>query len=326
MPPVELAAPETRPRLRRLAGRNLADFILPALIASLAIGVTAIQPRFASGSNLANLASQVAPLLILSIGEAFAIISGGLDLSLASVMSVSGVVGVLSMSHVGVAAGVALMVLTGIVTGLVSGAVIAYFRTTPLIVTLGMLSITQAIALILANGVPIYDVPDSLTSVVGFGTVHGVPVAALIAVLLLGMASVLLRWTVFGRYVYAIGSSRSAALKSGLDVPLTTMLVYGISGMTGGIAGVVMTAWTGAAQPIAEPSLTLQSLAAVVLGGVALAGGSGNMLHVLYGVLILGMLSNAMNMLGISAYYQTLVVGTVIILAVVLDRMRREAH
>lgn len=324
MPPAEFLAPETRLRIGRLARRSLSDFILPSLIVLLAVGVTAIQPKFASGSNLANLASQVAPLLILSIGQAFAIISGGLDLSLASVMSVSGVVGVLSMPHVGVVTGVALMVLTGIATGLVSGAVIAYLRTSPLIVTLGMLSITQAIALILANGVPIYNVPDTLTRVVGFGTVRGVPVAALIAALLLGLGWVLLRRTVFGRYVYAIGSNRSAALKSGLDVPLTTTLVYGISGMTGGIAGVVMTAWTGAAQPIAEPSLTLQSLAAVVLGGVTLAGGSGNMLHVLYGVLILGMLSNAMNMLGISAYYQTFVVGIVIILAVVLDRVRQE--
>jgi ribose transport system permease protein len=111
-------------------------------------------------------------------------------------------------------------------------------------------------------------------------------------------------------------------MNSGVDVKLYIMLVYVISGIAAGVGSIVVTSWTGAAQPIAEPNMTLQSLAAVVLGGVALTGGSGGMLHVLYGVLILGILSNAMNMLGISAYYQTLGVGVVIIVAVVLDKLR----
>lgn len=320
MRPIEHAA--SKPTVR---SQRWNELVLPGFIGLLAIAVTAIQPRFASAGNVANLASQIAPLLILSIGQAFTIIGGGLDLSLASVMSLSGVAGILAVPHLGVAGGVALMVLTGTVSGLVSGAVIAYLVTTPLIVTLGMLSITQAIALILTGGVPIYTVPDALSRMIGFGTLGGVPVTALMAVLLLGIGWFALQRTVFGRHVYAIGSNRSAAFKSGIDVRLATMLVYGISGMTAGVAGVVMTAWTGAAQPIAEPGLTLQSLAAVVLGGVALTGGSGGMLHVLFGALMLGMLSNSMNMLGISAYYQTLVVGVIIILAVVLDRLRKNS-
>jgi ribose transport system permease protein len=133
----------------------------------------------------------------------------------------------------------------------------------------------------------------------------------------------LLRYTVFGRYVYAIGSNTSAAAKSGVDVPLYTMLVYGLSGLCAAIAAVVLTAWVGSAQPVAAPDITLQSVAAVVLGGVALTGGRGSMLQVIYGVTMLSMLSNVMNMIGVSAYYQTLVIGFVIILAVVLDRLRR---
>jgi ribose/xylose/arabinose/galactoside ABC-type transport system permease subunit len=301
------------------------EFALPALILLICAGAGLAEPRFVSAANFANLASQIAPLLILSIGQAIAIIGGGIDLSLASVMSLAGVVGTLAMHQWGVPAGIAVTVLTGLAVGCVSGTIIAYLKTPPLIVTLGMLSITQAVALILANGVPIYDVPESFSSIVGFGTIGGVPATALIGVGLLLVAWLILRRTVFGRYLYAIGSNRSAAVKSGIDVALHTLLAYAISGTCAGIAGVVMTAWTSAAQPVAEPTLTLQSLAAVVLGGVALTGGSGGMLHVIYGVLILGMLSNAMNLLGISAYYQILAVGVVIILAVVLDRLRHRA-
>jgi ribose/xylose/arabinose/galactoside ABC-type transport system permease subunit len=156
--------------------------------------------------------------------------------------------------------------------------------------------------------------------------VFGIPVTVLIGALTMVVGWVLLRKTVFGRYVYAIGSNRSAAEKSGIDVRLYTMLVYAVCGLTSGIGAIVLTAWVGAAQPVAAPTLTLQSLAAVVLGGVALTGGSGGMLQVLYGVIILGMLSNAMNMIGISDFYQTLAVGIVIILAVILDRFRRGAR
>lgn len=121
-----------------------------------------------------------------------------------------------------------------------------------------------------------------------------------------------------------MGSNASAAAKSGVDVRLHTMLVYAVSGLCASIAAVVLTAWVSSAQPIAAPNLTLQSLAAVVLGGVALTGGAGGVRQVFVGVLVLTMLSNVMNMIGVSAYYQTLAVGIVIIVAVILDRYRRK--
>jgi ribose transport system permease protein len=323
----EAAAPAltAKPTRRSLALR-LADLALPALIVLIALVAGAIEPRFFSIGNLTSLAKQIVPLAIASVGQAFAIISGGLDLSLAAVMSLAGVIGVLQMEPHGVLVGVAIMALTGIVAGTASGAIIAYFNTTPLIVTLGMMSISQAIALILANGVPIYSIPESFSDAVGFGQIYGVPVTVLIGAATMLVGSFLLRKTVFGRYVYAIGSNRSAAEKSGIDVRFHTMLVYAVAGLTSGIGAIALTAWIGAAQPVAVPTLTLQSLAAVVLGGVALTGGSGGMLQVLYGVIILGMLSNAMNMIGISDFYQTLAVGIVIILAVILDRFRRRAQ
>jgi ribose transport system permease protein len=226
------------------------------------------------------------------------------------------------MKHSGIAAGISLMIAIGIVAGLLSGAIIAYFRTTPLVVTLGILSVAQAGALILSNGTPIYDVPAGYSQFVGFDSFVGVPWSVWIGAATALAGWFLLRHTIFGRYVYAIGSNESAAMKSGVDVRLYKMLVYAVSGLCAAVAAIVLTAWVGSAQPIAAPDITLQSLAAVILGGVALTGGRGSMLQVIYGVTMLSMLSNVMNMIGVSTYFQTLVIGIVIILAVVLDRLR----
>src|SRR5690606_12054269 len=152
---------------------------------------------------------------------------------------------------------------------------------------------------------------------VGFGSFAGLPIMVWIALMLAVVAAAILRHTVFGRYVYALGSSESAAAKSGVNVRAYTVLVYGVSGLCAGIGAVVLTAWVSSAQPIAAPSLTLQSIAAVVLGGVALTGGSGTIWQVFLGVLVLSLLSNVMNITGVSAYFQTLIVGIVIIIAVI---------
>lgn len=309
------------PRTKR-TGRSGSSLMLPIVIIGMGVIATLIEPRFASVDNMTNLARQMMPLLIMAMGQAFAIISGGLDLSLAAVMSLSGVLGVLTMAEYGAGPGIVVMLLVGLVMGALSGFVIAYFRTSPLVVTLGMLSVAQALALILSGGVPIYTVHAGYAQFVGFSDWLGVPVTVWIGVLFTCLGAFVLRKTIFGRYVYAIGSSASAASKSGVNVRLNVMLVYMVSGLCAAVCGIVLTAWTGSAQPVAAPNLTLESLAAVVLGGVALTGGSGGIRQVVYGVVILSMLSNVMNMVGVSAYYQTLVIGVVIILAVVLDRLR----
>ncbi len=308
---------------RRLFAANLGDLVLPAFIIVYSAIADAIEPRFLSWENLDNLASQLAPLFVMSVGEAFAIISGGLDLSMAAVMSISGIAGILSVEYVGVWGGVAVMAIVGVVTGTFTGFLIAYQRTSPFIITLGMASVVTAIALILAHGVPIYTIPPELASSIGFGHFLGVPISFEIAVALMLFGSFILRRTVFGRYTYAIGSNTSAAIRSGIPVAFYTMLVYAFAGFSSGVAAIILTAWVNAAQPVAEPDMTLKSIAAVVLGGIALTGGSGGMIHVLYGCIILGALSNSMTMVGVSSYYQILAVGIVIIVAVMLDRVRR---
>ncbi|OXR48063.1 sugar ABC transporter permease [Pusillimonas sp. T2] len=298
------------------------DTMLPIIIIAIAVMASLIEPKFLTVGNLVNLARQTIPLLIISLGQAFAIISGGLDLSLAAVMSLAGVFGVLAMADYGPVIGVILMPVVGVVMGLLSGSVIAFFKTSPLVVTLGMLSVAQALALIMSGGIPVYDVNPAYVDAVGFADFLGLPVMVWIGFFAAIIAAFILRHTIFGRHVYAIGSSVSAASKSGVNVRLNTIMVYISSGFCAGLCAIVLTAWTGSAQPIAAPNLTLESLAAVVLGGVALTGGAGGIRQVVYGVIILSMLSNVMNMIGVSAYFQTLVIGVVIILAVILDRLR----
>lgn len=318
------------PKTVRFSKRGLRKFgsehMLPLFILLMAVFATIIEPKFATLDNLLNLARQIMPLLILAVGQAFAIISGGLDLSLAAVMSLSGVVGVLVMDQYGPLLGVIVMLVVGLGFGLCSGFIIAQFQVSPLVVTLGSLSIAQALALILSGGVPIYKINPSYADFIGFGFVFGVPVTVWLGCACALVGALVLKHTVFGRHVYAIGSNSSAALKSGVNVKITTIFVYGACGVCAALGAVVLTAWVGSAQPVAAPNLTLESLAAVVLGGVALTGGAGGIRQVVYGVVILGMLSNVMNMIGVSAYYQTLAIGVVIILAVVLDRLRSKSN
>jgi ribose transport system permease protein len=226
------------------------------------------------------------------------------------------------MGALGLYGGLAVMLIVGCAIGLINGLFVVAVRVSPLIVTLGMLSVAKGFALILAGGVPLYDVPNALVDVVGFGEVWGIPVSSLIAFSLMIIASLLLRKTVFGRHVYAIGSSINAARNSGLPVSLRIVMIYGFSGLTAGIAAIVTTAWVSSAQPTAGDGLELQSLAAVVVGGVALTGGSGTMGQAFMGVLLLALLSNALNMAGVSSFLQVVVIGFVILLSVVVDRLR----
>ena len=229
-------------------------------------------------------------------GQLFAVVSRGLDLSIAAVMALAGVVGVLVAPQGGLALALVAMVLTGLGVGLANGLIVVAFSVSPLIVTLGMLSVARGIALLLTGGLPLYKVPNSLVDLVGFGAVAGVPVSSSIAFGVMALAAAVLRVTVFGRHVYAVGSNATAARNSGVNVRAVTLLVYATSGTMAGVAAIVIYRRASAAQPLAGEGLELQSLAAVVIGGVALAGGSGTMLQAFYGALILGLLSNALNM------------------------------
>jgi ribose/xylose/arabinose/galactoside ABC-type transport system permease subunit len=305
--------------------RAIARFGLPLLVIAIGVLTGLREPHFWSIANAQNLARQLAPLQIVVIGQLFALLSGGLDLSVASVMACSGVVGILALPHVGLGGALAVMILTGLAFGLANGMLIVGFSVSPFIVTLGMLSVARGLSLLLTGGLPLYSVPDALVDTLGFGSVFGVPISSIVAFGAMLVCAFVLRNTIFGRHVYAVGSNEIAARNSGVRVGRVRLAVYAISGAASGLAAIVMTAWVSAAQPLAGEGLELQSVAAVVVGGVALAGGSGNMLQAFYGVLVLGLLSNALNMAGVSSFLQVLVIGIVILLAVIVDRLRTRA-
>jgi ribose transport system permease protein len=298
---------------------------LPLVLVSIVVVTAWIEPRFVSVANLQNLLRQMAVLQILSAGQLFAVLSGGLDLSVGATMALAAVCGVSVIPSLGLAAGLATMLAVGCLIGVINGGFVMMFKVSPLIVTLGMLSIAKGLSLLLANGVPLYDVPESLTALVGFGEFLMVPVSSWMAFAVMTICALVLRTTVFGRRVYAIGSSRTAAYNSGLPVAACTVAVYAVSGLCAGTAAIVSTAWVSAAQPTAGDGLELQSLAAVVVGGVALTGGSGTVWQVLLGVLLLSLLSNALNMAGVSSFLQVVFVGAVILIAAVVDRLRNRA-
>jgi ribose transport system permease protein len=311
--------------LRRPFKVTRADWGLPLVLVSIVVVTAWIEPRFVSVANLQNLLRQMAVLQILSAGQLFAVLSGGLDLSVGATMALAAVCGVSVIPSLGLAAGLATMLAVGCLIGVINGGFVMMFKVSPLIVTLGMLSIAKGLSLLLANGVPLYDVPESLAALVGFGEFLMVPVSSWMAFAVMTICALVLRTTVFGRRVYAIGSSRTAAYNSGLPVAACTVAVYAVSGLCAGTAAIVSTAWVSAAQPTAGDGLELQSLAAVVVGGVALTGGSGTVWQVLLGVLLLSLLSNALNMAGVSSFLQVVFVGAVILIAAVVDRLRNRA-
>ena len=239
-------------------------------------------------------------------------------------MACSGVVGMLALPDFGIAGALLAMILTGAVFGFANGALITSFSVSPFIVTLGMLSVAKGVALLLTGGLPLYSVPEPLVDTLGFGTVFGLPLSSLVAFVVMFAGALILRTSIFGRHIYAVGSSDVAARNSGVRVNYVRLAVYTISGASSGTAAIIMTSWVSAAQPLAGEGLELQSIAAVVIGGVALAGGSGTMLQAFYGVLVLGLMSNALNMAGVSSFLQVLFVGLVILLAVIVDRIRGE--
>jgi len=317
-----MPASPTGPKVFRRPTSMPRGLMLPLFIVLLALVVGLIEPRFWSAANVANLLRQLAPLLILTVGQALAIIGGGLDLSIAATLAAAGVVGVLAMEKYGMVAGMLAMLGTGIAIGAINGLLITKFRVSPFITTLGTMSVIKGLTLVASGGLPLYQVPELFLDIFGDGQVFGIPAGALIAFGCIAVGSFILRKTVLGRYIYAVGASPNAAYSAGVPTSAVTMLIYVFSGLMGGVAAIVMTSWVSAAQPLAGAGLELQAIAAAVIGGAALTGGVGKMSGIVCGAIILGMLSNGLNMVGVSSFYQTSCIGVIIIIAVVLDRYR----
>ncbi|MFB4314283.1 substrate-binding domain-containing protein [Actinomadura sp. 21ATH] len=318
-------APQEPPRggAPRAAGRLLGENGALAGLAVLVVVLALLSGDFLTVTNLLNVGVQAAVVAILAFGVTFVIVTAGIDLSVGAVAALSAVVLVWTATTHGLPwpIAVVLAIVVGVAAGLVNGALITYGKLPPFIATLAMLGIARGLALVISEGSPIA-LPEAVTHVGDtIGSYLPVPVIVMAAMGLL-TAFVLAR-TYSGRAMYAIGGNEEAARLSGIRVPRQKLVTYALSGAFAAVAGIVLAGRLASAQPQAASGYELDAIAAVVIGGASLSGGKGRAFGTLVGALILAVLRNGLNLLSVSAFWQQVVIGVVIALAVLLDTVRR---
>jgi len=295
--------------------------------------MTFLSDSFLTETNLLNILRQISVNLCLSIGMTLVILSGGIDLSVGSVLAFSGAIAAGLLKN-GIPIdganilieftvfGVILAALcVGSVLGVINGLLITRLRIPPFVATLGMLSIARGLTRLWTNGQPITGLGDSF-GCIGLGAILGVPMPVWITAGLVATSMLVTRKTRFGRYIYAVGGNERAARLSGLNVRRIKLGVYTIAGLLAGVAGLIHTSRLDSATPDAGISYELDSIAAVVIGGTSLSGGRGSVLGTVLGCLIIGVLNNALALLQVSANWQLVVKGGVILAAVAIDKLQ----
>ena len=297
--------------------------IFLALIILMAT-VTIFAPNFMSGSNLYLVSRQISFVAVVAFGELFVILTGGIDLSVGSVMGLSGVVAAGAMAGgQSIILSVLLGLATGIALGLINGLLISYVRIAPFIATLGMLSFARGIILIVTKGWPITNIPKPFL-IVGQGDFLSLPIPLWVMIVLAAVAHFLLSRTAFGRRTYAIGGNEQATFLSGINVKKIKVFLYMISGFIASVVGIILIARFNSAQADTGTGWELDAIAAAVIGGTSLSGGSGSIFGVIIGAAIMGVIRNGLVLMRVSPYWQTAVIGIIIVLAAVLDRIKNK--
>ena len=317
-------------------------WIFVLLIALIAIFTTLRPEQFGSGFNLSMLAINAAILLVLSVGQTFVIIAGGIDLSVGTVLvfasitsaqvmlrmsgSVGGTYGTTQGGWGVVVVGLVVALLSGAFWGVVNGVLVAAARIPPLIVTLGTFGMALGFAQILTNGTDIRAVPEILVDAIGSGTIAGAPVLVVIAVAVAIVGAIVLHLTRFGVHVFAVGSDKEAARRAGIKVGQKLVAIYVLSGTLAGLAAMMSTARFATTTIGGHATDNLSTISAVVLGGTSLFGGIGSIAGTVVGVFIPIVLLNGFVILGIPPFWQTVATGAVLILAVWIDQLKRRAR
>lgn len=290
----------------------------------LSVILSILSPHFLTTENLLSIALQTAIIAIIALGQIYVIISGGIDLSVGSIVALSGVVTAqLLVSGVNPILAILVGVLAGTLLGFINGFIIAKGNLPPFIVTLGMMGVARGLSLVMTDGLPISSLPESFT-VLGNGTLLGIPIPVIFLIIAASIAAFILSKTIFGRYVYSIGSNEEAARLSGINVNTNKIMIYAICGLMSGLAGVLMSARLVSAQPSAGTGYELDAIAAVVIGGASLVGGVGTVGGTIIGAFIMGVLRNGLNLLNVSPFWQQIAIGVIIVLAVYIDQVRRK--
>jgi ribose transport system permease protein len=290
----------------------------------LVVIVSILNPSFLEPLNLLNLLRQVAINALIAFGMTFVILTGGIDLSVGAILALSSAL-TAGMMVSGLDPILAIIVgcILGGLMGMVNGLFITKGKMAPFIATLATMTIFRGLTLVYTGGNPITGLGDSnLFQLFGRGYFLGIPVPAVTMILTFVVLFIVLHKTPFGRKTYAIGGNEKAALISGIKVSKVKIMIYSLSGMLAALAGAILTSRLNSAQPTAGTSYELDAIAAVVLGGTSLSGGKGRIFGTLIGALIIGTLNNGLNLLGVSSFYQMVVKGIVIAIAVLLDRKK----
>ncbi|OZB98335.1 ribose ABC transporter permease [Paenibacillus sp. XY044] len=290
----------------------------------LIIIVSVLNPSFLEPLNILNLLRQVSINALIAFGMTFVILTGGIDLSVGSILALSSAF-VANMLVSGFDPILAIIIgcLLGGVMGMVNGLLITKGKMAPFIATLATMTVFRGLTMVYTDGNPITGLGDSrLFQLFGRGYELGIPVPAITMIITFVILWVILNKTPFGRKTYAIGGNEKASIVSGIKVPRVKIMIYSLAGLLSALAGAILTSRLNSAQPTAGTSYELDAIAAVVLGGTSLSGGRGRIVGTLIGALIIGTLNNGLNLLGVSSFYQMVVKGIVILIAVLIDRKK----
>ncbi|MBB5753449.1 ABC transporter permease [Prosthecomicrobium pneumaticum] len=312
---------ENRPsgfRLKSLGRRLEVRMLLLALV--IAVALSLLSPYFLTRANVFNMLDQSVVIGIVAVGMTFVILTGGIDLSVGSVAGLTGIILGLAVQQMPIPAAIAVAVAAGGGIGLVSGVLIAFFGLAPFVVTLGVMAIGRSLAYILSGQTAISNIPMGMQDIV-YTNVFGVPSNVLFLVVLYALAWAYLTYTKGGRTIYAVGSNKEAARAAGLNTLFYSILPYVLSGALSAVAITFSISQLLSADPLMGNAMELDAIAAVVIGGASLYGGRGSMIGTLIGVFIMVMIRNGLNLMGVSPFWQGSAIGTIIILALLVERL-----
>jgi ribose transport system permease protein len=282
---------------------------------------------FFTSTNLFNLVRQVTPVGIISMGMLLVILTGGIDLSVGSVVAMVGVLCAMFTHTMTLPLAIAASLACGLLFGSISGYLVSVHKLAPFIATLALMSVVRGLGFIFSRGAPVLvNANASALTDFGSGSFLGFPNPAFVLVIVFALTAVLLKYNVIGRIIIAIGSNEEAVRLSGIKVSAYKFSVYAIAGGLSAVAGIITTARTAVGSPVMGIGMELDVIATVVIGGASLSGGKGSAINTLLGVLILGMIGNIMNLMNIPAYSQQVIKGLIIIIAVLLQRFQTDKN
>lgn len=314
---------------RRAVSQNLvvemvrANLGIIAVILIIGFGLSLMSPVFLSPYNLRTVLLQITTNMYIALGMTLVMILGGIDLSVGSIVAMSGTlaVGFMALNHLPMGLAVILGLVLGGGTGLLNGLVVAYFKIPSFIVTLAMLNVARGIAYVYSGGHSTR-MMDPVFTGIGSGYLWVIPLPVLYMVVLIAVFVVLLNRTKFGTYVYAIGGNRESARLSGVPIKKVEIITFTISGLLAGFAGLVLSARMFSGQPSVGIGYELDAIAACVLGGASLSGGIGRISGTLFGAIVIGIISNGLTLIDVSSFWQLIVKGIIILIAVIIDSMK----